>query len=41
MFLKLQEVFVGHTSYEEKLLEVILRSKHLILWKNCSGEVKG
>jgi hypothetical protein len=32
---------MGHTSYEEKLLEEILRRKHLILWKSFSGEVKG
>ena len=32
---------MGHTRYEEKVLEEILRRKHVILWKSCSGEVKG
>jgi hypothetical protein len=40
-FRNLRRLFMGHTSYEEKLLEEILKRKYLIIWKSFSGEVKG
>jgi hypothetical protein len=39
-FRNLRRLFMGRTSYEEKLPEEILRRKLLILWKSCSREVK-
>jgi len=40
-FRNLRRLFMEHTRYEEKVLEEIQRQRHLILWKSCSGKVKG